>query len=173
MKHKSTVQAVRYMTGAAVIAALYAALTLVAAPTSFGAIQFRISEALTVLPLFMPEAVPGLFIGCIVANLFSPVSAVWDVIIGSTATIIAALITYKIRIKWLVPLPAVLVNALIIGAMLAVIYGGEGTFAVQFAIQALSVGAGQALACYGLGIPLILVLERVHFFSARKQNKSK
>lgn len=103
------------LTQAAIIAALYAALTIVIMPASYGVMQFRVSEALTVLPAFTPAAIPGLFIGCMVANLVSPVGVV-DVVIGSTATLIAAVASYKLRDhKLLVPLPPVITNAVMVG----------------------------------------------------------
>lgn len=86
----------KYLIQAAVIAAVYAILTVVLSPISYGPIQFRLSEALTILPAFTPAAVPGLFIGCLIANLMSPVGLV-DIICGSAATLIAAFISYKLR----------------------------------------------------------------------------
>ena len=135
-------------------------LTLAAAPISYGLMQVRISEALSVLPYFTAAAVPGLFVGCIVANLLGG-AALYDVIFGSLATLLAALLTrwFKKRgfSKWLAPLPAVLVNAVIVGALMCLVYmPGEVTF---FA-GAAYVGAGQAIAGYGLGMPLMYVLER-------------
>lgn len=107
----------------AVIAALYAALTLLLPAISYGELQCRVSEALTVLPMLFPQAVPGLFIGCLVANLLSPVGIV-DIIFGSLATLIAAVGTWKLR-KY--PLLAaacpVLANGIIVGWMLGQFYG--------------------------------------------------
>lgn len=144
----------------ALIGALYAALTLAAAPISYGLMQVRISEALCILPFFTPAAVPGLFIGCMVANLAGG-AVLYDVIFGSLATLLAALLTWWLRArgasKWLAPLPAVVLNALIIGALMHLVYlPGE----VTFLAGAAYVGAGQAIACYGLGMPLFYVLER-------------
>lgn len=144
----------------ALIGALYAALTLAAAPISYGLMQVRISEALCILPFFTPAAVPGLFIGCLVANLAGG-AVLYDVIFGSLATLLAALLTWWLRArgasKWLAPLPAVVLNALIIGTLMHLVYlPGE----VTFLAGAAYVGAGQAIACYGLGMPLFYVLER-------------
>ena len=83
----------KFITRTAVIAALYAALTLIVYPIAFGNIQARISEALCILPLFMPEAIPGLTLGCLIANLFSP-NGVLDVAVGTGATLLATLATY-------------------------------------------------------------------------------
>ena len=148
----------RYLVQAAVIAALYAALTLAFAPISYGLMQVRISEALCVLPLFPSAAVPGLFVGCVLANLLGGMG-IYDVIFGSLATLMAALCTWLLRKKtrWLAPLPSVIFNAVIVGAMLAFLFDvGE-----SFAICMLYVGAGQAIACYGLGIPLSYGLEKI------------
>ena len=144
----------------ALIGALYAALTLAAAPISFGLMQVRVSEALCILPFFTSAAVPGLFIGCLVANLAGG-AVLSDVVFGSLATLLAALLTrwFKKRgfSKWLAPLPAVVVNALIVGALMTLVYlPGEVTYLAGSAY----VGAGQAIACYGLGMPLLYVLER-------------
>ena len=105
--HKSSV---RPIATAAVIAALYAALTYVSAPLAFGQVQFRLSEILTVLPYFTPAAIPGLFIGCVLANVASPFGPV-DIICGSLATLLAALLSRVMPVKWLVPLPPVICNA--------------------------------------------------------------
>jgi len=151
----------RLITHAALIAAVYAALTIWLAPISFGPQQIRVAEALAILPAFTPAAVPGLFIGCLVANTVS-FMGVPDLIFGSLATLVSAQLTYMIakalkeRAIWLrivlLPLPAVLVNAVVIGAMLAVLVD------MPFAAAAISVLAGQALSCYGLGAPLYLTL---------------
>ncbi|MDD5917876.1 MAG: QueT transporter family protein [bacterium] len=151
---------VKKLVQGALIGALYAVLTLAAAPISYGLMQVRVSEALSVLPYFTAAAVPGLFVGCIVANLLGG-AALYDVIFGSLATLLAALLTrwFKKRgfSKWLAPLPAVLMNAVIVGALMCLVYmPGE----VTFLAGAAYVGAGQAIACYGLGMPLMYVLER-------------
>ena len=75
----------------AIIAALYAALTLLLAPISYGNIQCRVSEAFTVLPMVLPQSIPGLFVGCLIANIFSPTPSIWDIVFGSLTTLIAAL----------------------------------------------------------------------------------
>lgn len=84
----------RSMCVSAIIAALYAALTMLLAPISYGAIQCRVSEAFTLLPMLLPEAIPGLFLGCLISNLFSPVVTIWDIVFGSLATLLAACGTY-------------------------------------------------------------------------------
>jgi uncharacterized membrane protein len=109
----------RFMVQAAVIAAIYVVLTIVFAPISYGEsmIELRVSEMLTVLPFYTPAAIPGLFLGVIISNIFSPVGAL-DVVFGSLATLIAAYLSYKMPRKILVPIPPILVNGLVIGGML-------------------------------------------------------
>ena len=124
----------------AIIAALYAALTMALHVLSYGAWQCRLSEALTLLPMVLPQAVPGLFVGCVVANLLSPVG-VWDVVFGSLATLLAAVGTYALRNKPLLAAACPVVsNGLIVGAMLALVY------ALPMALTMLQVAAGEALA---------------------------
>ena len=105
--------AIRSIALSAVIAAVYTALTMSLPMLSYGPVQLRFSEALTVLPFFLPEAVPGLFLGCVIANLFSPFG-IADVIFGSIATLLAALWTSKLKNPWFAPLPPVISNAVII-----------------------------------------------------------
>lgn len=136
------------------IAALYAVITLVFTPFSYGYGQVRISEILTVLPAFTPAAIPGLFIGCIVGNLGSPLGPV-DIAVGSAATLIAAFLSRKMPTKWLVPLPPVICNGLIVGTELHFLLGAPLLLAM------LSVAAGEAVACYVGGIPLMLALGKV------------
>ena len=138
----------------AMIAALYAALTLLLAPISYGAIQCRISEAMTLLPILLPQAIPGLVIGCLVANLLSPV-AIWDEIFGTLATLFAALGTYKLRKKpLLAALSPVVANGVIVGVMLAVFY------ALPLWMTMLEVAVGEAVAV-ALGFILLAALRRV------------
>jgi uncharacterized membrane protein len=146
----------RFLCETALIAAIYAALTLLLAPISYGPIQMRVSEALCVLPFFTPAGVPGLFIGCVLANLYTIGLGPLDIIFGSLATLIAAFLTWKIRNKnkWLLPLPSVLVNAFIVGWVLTVQYG------ISYPFNVLTVGAGQAIACYVIGMPLWFLLNR-------------
>lgn len=143
----------------ALIGALYVLLTLVVQPISSGLMQLRVSEALCVLPYFTPAAVPGLFIGCLTANLVMG-SPLPDVAFGSLATLLSAAAAYGVKrlkwSKWLVPLPAVLLNAAVVGYLLTYVY----EVGVPWGISALYVGAGQALSCYALGMPLFFGLER-------------
>lgn len=143
----------RPMLQAAAVAALYAGLTIALAPISYGLLQVRISEALTILPFFTPAAIYGLFIGCLIANLVGGLG-ILDMVFGSVATLLAAFMTHRIKNKWLAPLPPVLVNAVIVGWVVS--------FYLQVPVYLgmIYVAAGQAIACYGLGMPLLLALEK-------------
>jgi uncharacterized membrane protein len=146
----------RYLVQAAIIAAIYASLTIVLMPLSYGVMQVRVSEALTILPAFTPAAIPGLFVGCLVANIVGPYG-VMDMVLGSIATLLAALCSYRLRDRqWLVPLPPVIANGLIIGAMLHYAYG----LPVSLPACILWVALGEALACYGIGFPLMKYLNK-------------
>ncbi len=153
---------VRDLTFAAMVAALYAALTL--ALPLFGPMQIRFSEALTVLPFLYPAATPGLFIGCLVANVISPYGLP-DMICGSLATLLACLWTQNLKSRWLAPLPPVLCNAFIVGAVLAWSETGfTAAFWPAFVGSAIGVGLGELIACYLLGSVLLVVLPQISFF---------
>ncbi len=146
----------RLMTESALIAAVYVALVLLFKPISFGAIQFRIAEALCVLPFFSLSAVPGLALGCLLGNFFSG-AAMPDVIFGTFATLLAAILSYKLRTvsKWLVCLPPILANAVIVPFVLQYAYGVTDGYFFLFA----TVGIGEILAVGVLGNVLLLALE--------------
>ena len=120
MKNKGT----QFLAEAAVIGAIYVVLTLLFAPLSYGEIQIRFSEALTILPFFTPAAIPGLFVGCIIANLFGGAIPV-DIIFGSIATLIGAVFTYRLRScnRFLAPIPPIVSNAVIVPFVLHFGYG--------------------------------------------------
>ena len=129
----------------------------------YGSIQFRISEALCVLPFFIPSTAWGLFIGCMAANFIGTTMGLTmpiDVLVGSLTTLVAALITTKIKIKWLVPLPTVVLNAAVIGIMLAFLFpiGNMSALSTAFLFGA-QVGFGELVVCYGLGMPLLFLLK--------------
>ncbi|MBP3265928.1 MAG: QueT transporter family protein [Lachnospiraceae bacterium] len=162
---------VLFITYAAVIAALYTVLTYYAGVLNLasGVIQVRFSEALTILAAFTPAAIPGLYIGCIIANLLTPESVPLDAIFGSLATLIGAVGTYLLTHKktengwkfmpgkksmFLAPLPPVLANTIIVPFILAYVYQFEGT--IPFFM--LTVGVGEILSCYVLGVPLYSAL---------------
>lgn len=147
---------VRFLVQAAVIAAVYVALMVSFAPLTSGLFQLRFSEALTVLAALTPAAIPGLFIGCLLGNLLTG-ALLPDIIFGSLTTLAAAYISYKLRNrKWLVPMPPVLLNAVVVGIMLVYVYAVPVTI---FAAMAW-VAAGQIAACYILGYPLLTILSR-------------
>lgn len=146
-----------------VIAALYAGLTVALAPISFMNLQLRVAEALTILPVFTPAAIPGLTLGCLIANFVGAsmgANTFIDVPVGALATLISALLTYWLRrykirgLPLLALLPPVVVNLLIIGAELSILYD------LPLLLTMLQVGAGQLAACGGFGLPLYLALEK-------------
>ena len=148
-----------YLTRAAVIAALYVVLTYLANALGLasGVIQVRFSEALTILPAFTGAAVPGLFVGCLLANLLTG-AAIWDVIFGSLATLIGAVGTYWLRKSgrvWTLPLPPIIANAVIVPLVLRYAYGVED--AIWFLV--LTVGAGEIISCGILGILLYFAVK--------------
>lgn len=147
---------VRDLTVSAVIAGLYAALTLLFAAISYGPFQFRVSEALTILPALFPQAIPGLTLGCLLANLLGGAS-VWDVIFGTLATLLAAILTRSLRKNiWLAAAAPVVCNAVIVGLVL------HFTLADALLWPTIgSVGLGEAVVVYVLGIPLYSGLRQV------------
>ena len=130
---------------------------------AYGPIQCRFSEALCVLPFLTPAATPGLFLGCLAANLLSPYGAL-DIVFGSLATLLAAFWTQHIRHKWLAPLPPVICNAVIVGAVVTVQQVPAELFWGTFAYNAFTIGLGEALACYILGGLLLTQLPKLHSF---------
>ncbi len=143
---------------AGLIAALYTVLTCVVGAFGLanGAIQFRLSEALCVLPFFTPAAIPGLAVGCLLSNIF--MGCIWqDVVFGTLATLLGAIGAYALRkLPALVPLPTVLANTAIIPFVLAYGYGvPEG---LGFLI--LTVGAGEVLSAYVVGLILLYALRK-------------
>ena len=152
----------RFIARAAIIAAAYAILTLSLAPIAYGSLQLRLAEALTVLAYFSPAAVCGLTVGCEVANFWSPFG-ITDVVFGALATGIAAVLTYfmpkKGLWKFLAPLPSVLVNAAVIGAVIAASGSGGASFWPAYGANALAVALPQFLVCYVAGLPLLLYLD--------------
>ena len=146
------------ITQAAMIAAIYVVLTVFISAFNLasGAIQVRISEALTILPVFTPAAIPGLFLGCLISNLVTGCMPL-DVVFGSLATLIGACGTYALRKhKWLAPLPPIVANTIIVPFVLRYVYLAEGT--IPFFM--LTVGIGEGISCYLLGSILHRVLDR-------------
>lgn len=162
---------------AGVIAAIYAGLTYLSSVfgIAYGAVQFRFSELMTILPLFTPAAVPGLFIGCIVANIASPLVLV-DVVFGSIATLLAAACTRALRrfcIKDL-PLaaffPPVIFNMLIVGWELTIFVEEQASVAV-FAYNAFCIGLGEAVICLIFGIPFFYFIKRTRIFNFQNSER--
>ena len=149
---------VLFITQAAMIAAIYVVLTVFISAFNLasGAIQVRISEALTILPYFTPTAIPGLFIGCLLSNFITG-CAPYDVLFGSIATLLGALGTYSLRkFKWLAPIPPILSNTIIVPFILAYVYGLEDGIPYLM----LTVGIGEVLSCGVLGMILLFALQK-------------
>lgn len=150
---KDTKKLTLYTTRGALIAALYVAMTSIATAVglSSGVVQFRISEALCILPIFFPEAIPGLFVGCLISNLTVPGVVIWDVIFGSLATLIGAFGARMLRnlpekYKWVATIPTVAANMIIVPLVLIFAYGAPDSY---FFLM-LTVGVGE-LVCAGVG----------------------
>ena len=152
-KMRTTTSYIRYLAEASVTAALYAALTILI-PGSSGQVQVRVAEALTVLPYFTPAAIPGLFAGCLIANIVTTSAGIYDVVFGSLATLAAAFLTSRMPSKRLAPLPPVVINAVVVAIVL------NATINAPLLITMGFVALGELIACYGLGYPLILFLEK-------------
>ena len=150
----------RQIAKAGLIAALYAVLTIFVPVPQYGGVQFRVAEAMTVLPFLFPEAISGLTVGCFIANLFSPF--LLDCVIGTSATLLAALWTSRLKNPLLAPMPPVVCNAVIIGAEIAWFAAQEGdNFIRAWLFNGFTVGFGELLACYALGLLLLRTLQRM------------
>ena len=141
------------------IAALYVVLTELSAllGISSGVIQFRLSEMFAVLPIFTPAAIPGLFIGCFISNIFAG-GIVWDVVFGSIATLIGAIGAWLLRKKsvYLAPLPTIIANMVIVPFVLRYAYGAEGS--IPFFM--LTVGIGEIVTAGIMGVFLAKTLKK-------------
>lgn len=141
----------------AIIAALYTVLTLMLQPLSYGEVQIRLSEALTLLPILLPEAVPALAVGCLLSNVLGG-CMIFDIVFGTLATLLAAICTRRLRSRfWLAALMPVLFNGVIVGAVVHYCYAPM----VALPLCMLSVAAGEAVACLIVGPVLLRVLRRV------------
>ena len=160
-----------YLAQSAVIAALYAAATYLSAAFSlaYGPIQFRLSEALTVLAVLTPAAIPGLTVGCAIGNISSPMG-IWDVLFGAAATLLSAVCARVLRNVQFKKLPIlsssmpVLFNAVIVGLEIVLLTPTDGAKLTAFLISALEVGAGELVVCFALGLPLYSALRRTKLF---------
>jgi len=173
-KSTSTRSKLMFLVQAAVIAALYAALAL--AVPLYGNLQFRVSEALTLLPVLTPAAIPGLAIGCLIANLGSPFGLI-DIVFGTLASLLAALCAYWLRKVQFFKLPLLsalmpaLFNGLIIGAVIALMVTGALDFGAFTLANMLVFGGQVALSeliiCFALGLPLIVLLRKTPMFNTK------
>ncbi len=166
-----------YLTHAGVIAAVYTALTMLLQPLSYGAVQVRVSELLTILPVYTSAAVPGLAVGCFLSNLLglsagtNPAGG-WDLLFGTAATLLAAWMSRKVGglrfggLPLLAVIPPIFVNALVVGTELYVVYGG-----FPWWLHIAVVAAGQAIACIGGGLLLAVTFEKTGI-AARLANKN-
>ena len=149
----------RFLTTSAMIAALYVVFTEISAllGISSGVIQFRLSEMFSVLPIFTPAAIPGVFIGCIISNILAG-GIIWDVVFGSLASLLGALGTWLLRKKsvYLAPVPTILANMIIVPFVLRYAYGVEGT--IPFFM--LTVGFGEFVTAGILGVFLAKTLKK-------------
>ena len=155
---------VRRLVRCAVIAAVYVVVCLVLAPFSYGAVQVRVAEALCLLPVFGTEYIVGVTLGCFLANLLG--STVVDVVFGTLATLLACLVTYKlrdVRVKGLaIPasLPPVVFNMIIVGAFEITFFFSDGAPTAMLAVfNAVTVGIGELISCTILGVALVKLIE--------------
>lgn len=151
---------VNYITNSGVIAAIYVVLTLPFASFSTDFMQIRLSEALTVLPFFTPAAIPGLFIGCLISNIFVSKFGMVDIVFGSLASLIAAYLSRRMPNKYLVPIPPIIVNVIIVGMLIYFGTFGVLEFNKTLLIMMSWLFVGQTIACFGLGFPVLLILEK-------------
>ena len=149
--------AVRVLARGAIIAALYTVLTLLLAPLSYGEVQIRFSEAMTLLPILMPEAVPALAIGCLLSNILGGCT-IFDIVFGTLATLLAALCTRRLRERfWLAAIMPVLFNGVIVGAVIHYCYAPV----LALPLCMLFVATGEAVACLIVGPLLIRAMRRI------------
>jgi len=145
---------IRFLARAGLYAAIYAVLTIVLAPISYGIMQVRVAEALTVLPIIDKSAIPGLFIGCLIANIVGGYG-ILDIGLGSIFTLIAGYLTSKVKKDWQAPIPPVAINAIGVGTYLAILLKTPVYWGIFW------VGLGELIACFGLGLPLLYFIRRI------------
>ena len=156
----------RQITTAALIGGIYVALSYFGNifGLTYGPIQCRFSEALTVLPFLNPLATWGLFVGCIISNILSPYGLP-DLIFGSMATLLAGLLTARCKSKWLAPLPPVICNGILVGGLISYQeVGFTAAFSGTFLFNAATVALGELAVCYILGLPLLTLLTKLKVF---------
>lgn len=142
---------------AGLVGGIYAATTIILAPISYGVVQVRISEALTVLPYALgPYAAIGLFLGCLFSNAYGGLG-IYDIIGGSLTTLLAGLVTAKLGEfgkPWLAPIPPIILNSFLVSIYL------HWIFAVPYWLTVISIGIGESISCFVLGYPLLLYILR-------------
>ena len=156
----------RHITTAALIGGIYVAMSYFGNifGLTYGPVQCRFSEALTVLPYLNPLAVWGLFVGCVLSNILSPYGPL-DLIFGSLATLLAGLLPARCPSKWLTPLPPVICNGILVGGLISYQeVGFTAAFGGTFLFNAASVALGELLACYVLGLPLLTLMDKAKVF---------
>ncbi|MGI6085854.1 MAG: QueT transporter family protein [Acetivibrionales bacterium] len=146
----------KFLVQSALLAAFYASLTIISGSFGYGPIQFRVAEALTVLPAIMPAAIPGLCIGCILANWIGGFGII-DLVFGSLATLLAGFSTYLLKnYRFLYPFPPVFFNSIIVGAYVYLLYDNS----YSMGLTMLFIGISEFIICYGLGLPLIAYIKK-------------
>lgn len=138
-----------------ILAGLYLSLTLMLAPISYGTIQLRLAECLCILPALFPYSSWGLFVGCLLSNLLYPAIGIYDIIFGSLTTLLAALITSKLKNVWIAPIPPIVLNAFVL-PLIWLLSGGE----TVYWINVLSIFISQTIVLYAAGVPLYFVCKK-------------
>jgi uncharacterized membrane protein len=167
---KTTKERLLSLTYGAIVGAIYVALTWISGALGLasGAVQLRLGEALCVLPFFIPSTSVGLFVGCIISNL-TMANAPLDIIFGSLATLIGAYLGSKMKNKWLVPIPTVVANTVIVPIVILVCYTAKETWSLgTYTLTALGVFAGEVLSAYVLGMLLLLAIQKRNLFNSKK-----
>ena len=142
------------LTRAGVVAALYIAITFIFTATSFGPVQIRVAEGLAILPVLFPEAIAGLFLGCLLSNILGPYGAA-DIVFGSLTTLLAAYFTYVFRHSYIAFVSPILLNAVFVSLYLHLL------FALPYWPAFFSIGLGQCAAVIGVGLPLLHLLKKI------------
>ena len=167
---KTTKERLLSLTYGAIVGAIYVALTWISGALGLasGAVQLRLGEALCVLPFFIPSTSVGLFVGCIISNL-TMANAPLDIIFGSLATLIGAYLGSKMKNKWLVPIPTVVANTVIVPIVILVCYTAKETWSLgTYTLTALGVFVGEVLSAYVLGMLLLLAIQKRNLFNSKK-----
>lgn len=157
---------VQYMIRAALIAAIYVIITYILKPISYGPLQIRISEALTLLPVVESSAVLGLFIGCFMANLLGGMGP-WDIYLGSLITLVSAYLTSKTDNPFLGAIPPIVLNMFGVSLYVSKLSG------IPYFLTALTIGVGQFIAVLGIGIPIFIAMKKTGLIKFFKKDTSK